>query len=342
MSNVGDTHQGLSAFTSPGRFWRGNLHTHTTASDGNHTTDEIVGAYRGAGYDFLSITDHFRAQFGYPLTDASGYDGPGFITIRGAELHAGWTRAGELWHMLAVGLPEGFAAPHQGEEVASLVDRALDGGAFVAAAHPALQGVTPEEILKVGPIHAVETWNANGAYYDRSDSWYVLDQLLSRGSRCFALATDDAHSLEDRYWRRGWVQVKAQDLTPTAIVAALKSGSYYSSTGPSIEDIRLDVAGRQLTVTCSPVERIAVTSIGMQFVGVEGTALTQGVLDLDSLHPGGNVGPFVRVTLCDHEGGRAWSNPIWIAGTTSGRTTESRGVSGYGSQAGVEPTRLHP
>ena len=44
-----------------GRSWfRGNLHTHTTVSDGRKTPDETAAIYRAAGYDFLALTDHWK------------------------------------------------------------------------------------------------------------------------------------------------------------------------------------------------------------------------------------------------------------------------------------------
>ncbi len=38
--------------------YKGNLHTHTTCSDGVRSPEEAIAAYREAGYDFLAITDH--------------------------------------------------------------------------------------------------------------------------------------------------------------------------------------------------------------------------------------------------------------------------------------------
>src|ERR1700730_10095787 len=37
---------------------RGNLHAHTTFSDGRFPVEEVVARYRDLGYDFLAITDH--------------------------------------------------------------------------------------------------------------------------------------------------------------------------------------------------------------------------------------------------------------------------------------------
>ena len=37
---------------------KGNLHAHTTFSDGRRPVAEVVARYRELGYDFLAITDH--------------------------------------------------------------------------------------------------------------------------------------------------------------------------------------------------------------------------------------------------------------------------------------------
>jgi hypothetical protein len=37
---------------------KGNLHAHTTFSDGIRSPDSVIAEYEGRGYDFLAITDH--------------------------------------------------------------------------------------------------------------------------------------------------------------------------------------------------------------------------------------------------------------------------------------------
>src|SRR3990172_3475314 len=37
---------------------RGNLHTHTTVSDGSRPPGEVIADYERRGYDFLAVTDH--------------------------------------------------------------------------------------------------------------------------------------------------------------------------------------------------------------------------------------------------------------------------------------------
>jgi DNA polymerase (family 10) len=41
---------------------RGDLHTHTTASDGANTIEEMAEAAKALGYEFLAITDHSKSQ----------------------------------------------------------------------------------------------------------------------------------------------------------------------------------------------------------------------------------------------------------------------------------------
>src|SRR5947209_6191196 len=74
-------------FDKPGRFWRGNLHTHSTLSDGALSPEEVCALYRDAGYDFLALTDHFLERYGYPVADTRPFRNDGFTTLLGAELH---------------------------------------------------------------------------------------------------------------------------------------------------------------------------------------------------------------------------------------------------------------
>src|SRR5664279_2217371 len=65
------SHVNRLPFAMPGRFWRGNLHTHSTRSDGHLDPAETVAWYRDNGYDFVALTDHFVARYGYRITDTT-------------------------------------------------------------------------------------------------------------------------------------------------------------------------------------------------------------------------------------------------------------------------------
>ncbi|MBU7003944.1 MAG: hypothetical protein HXS50_00155, partial [Theionarchaea archaeon] len=45
-------------FKKRGKWFRGNIHTHTTESDGRLSPSEVSEFYRSRGYDFLCLTDH--------------------------------------------------------------------------------------------------------------------------------------------------------------------------------------------------------------------------------------------------------------------------------------------
>lgn len=295
-------------FELPGKFWRGNLHTHSTASDGRCTPEEVCRRYKEAGYDFLALTDHFLDNYGYPLTDTRGFRSETFTTILGAELHAGETEVGELWHILAVGLPLDFEPGSAEETGPALAQRALDAGAFVAAAHPAWYSLGEADILSLGDVHAIEIYNAVSAdYNDRPESWHIADTLLAKGYRYTACATDDYHAIPDRYdLCRGWVEVKAERNEPEAVLEALKAGAYYSSTGPAIHDIA--ISDDILYVRSSAAERIFVTGKGAKAQSVAGYGLVEAELDISRFKDA-----YCRVTVRDAAGGRAWSNPIWFA-----------------------------
>ena len=295
-------------FDKPGRFWRGNLHTHTTRSDGTLPPEAVCQYYRDSGYDFVALTDHFMERFNYPLTDAPSCRDEDFLPIVGAELHAGETTASGSWHILAVGLPPDFPPNVADEDGPRIAARALASGAFVAAAHPAWYNLCEADVLSLGRVHAIETYNGISAdHNDRPESWSMLDTLLAQGYRYFACATDDAH-FHRRYADvlRGWVQVKSETLTQDAILSALKNGHYYSSTGPMIHDIQVE-SGERLSVRCSPVDSIFVTGKAALAEAVHGHGLREAVVSLQHFDS-----PYCRVTIRDRAGGRAWSNPIWF------------------------------
>lgn len=295
------------AFTSPGRFYKGNIHTHSNRSDGALSPEEVCRRYREAGYDFLALTDHFLQRYGFPIVDTRPYRTDGFTTLLGAEVHAPRTSLGELWHLLAVGLPEDFA-PTAGDETGpALARRCLDAGAFVAIPHPGWYALTADDAATMSGAHSVEVYNhTSQVRTDRGDGGYLVDQLLADGVRVTLCATDDAHfHCDDAFG--GFVMVKASSNDPDALLAALKAGAYYSSQGPIIHDVRFSDAAVEITV--SPVNSIMALGRGSLAVQSRIPEATRAVLPLDRLRSGG----FVRIAVADAEGRRAWTNPVWFA-----------------------------
>jgi hypothetical protein len=302
----------LSPFDRPGRFWRGNLHCHSTRSDGALPPDEVARRYQAQGYDFYCQSDHFMEQYGFPITDTAGFRSDGFTTLLAAELHAPSLANGEIWHILGVGLPADFAPPAPGETGPDLARRAQDAGAFVAIAHPQWYGLTLEDARTVAFADAIEVYNHTCAVQaDRPDGTYLLDQMLLDGLHVNAIATDDEHfrdlvnSNADAFG--GWVMVRAEVLTPEAILAALKAGAFYATQGPDLH--LLSITGGRIEVRCSAVDRITVLGPRARSATLSGPSMTAASLPLDDLGE-----DWLRVVLVDRTGRRCWSNPIRLTG----------------------------
>lgn len=301
-------------FTAPGKFHRGSLHTHSNRSDGVLPPEEVCRRYQAEGYDFIVLSDHLVGQFDYPITDTTTYRNAHFTTILGAEMHTGRMENGNLWHLVAVGLPSDFTPPHapylkpaEGSESATnLAQRARDAGAFVVIVHPHWSGVSEADARSITAAHAVEIYT-HGCIIDndRGEGFVTLEYLLNEGRHLNLVAADDAHfSTPDHFG--GWVMVKAAESTPEALLEALKAGQFYSSLGPEIHDIR--ISKRAVEIDCSSVVTMIIQGQGSATATLHGDTMTTGRL---SRHRVANS-PWIRVTIIDRAGKRAWSNPIWV------------------------------
>jgi hypothetical protein len=303
----------IAPFSAPGRFWRGNLHTHSTLSDGKLAPEEVLSRYKSAGYDFVMMSEHFIEHFKWPIADTRAFQGADFTTILGAELHAPVTSAGELWHIVAAGLPLDFAPAEKDETGPALARRAMDAGAFVAIAHPSWSRYTIEDGRALKFAHAVEVYNHGCAIEnDLGEGFYLLDQLLNEGHRLSAIATDDAHFHTADHFG-GWVHVKSESLASDSLLRALKAGQHYSSQGPLLLDIRLE--GKQIEIDTSPVDTITVVCGNSRTCVAHGRAITSARFDLSKLEQGWLLErppKWFRVAAIDHAGKRAWSNPVWF------------------------------
>jgi hypothetical protein len=293
------------AFSTPGRFFKGNLHTHSNRSDGALEPEAVCAAYREAGYDFLALTDHFLKQYNFPIVDTRPFRTNAFTTILGAEVHAPKTSLGELWHLLAVGLPEDLEPTAPSETGPELARRCLAAGAFLAIAHPAWYGLTKADADTIEGAHAVEIYNHTSQLRcDRGDGGVLLDQLNAAGRRIALCAVDDAH-FHCRDYFGGFVMVKAADNEPEALVESLKGGAYYSSQGPQIEDV---IYGEEtVEIACSPASVVMVLGRGSLAAQQVGHDMRRVSLPLARVRGGG----YARVVVADGEGRRAWTNPVW-------------------------------
>ena len=67
-----------------GVWLRGNLHMHTTRSDGRVSVEEAIARYERAGYDFIAVTDHW-------VRSEKGTTAGGMLLLSGCEYNIGDT-----------------------------------------------------------------------------------------------------------------------------------------------------------------------------------------------------------------------------------------------------------
>ena len=286
----------MNPFDRPGSWYRGNLHTHSTNSDGRHTPEEMLEAYRASGYDFFATTDHgFVTEIEVVPED--------FLWLRGVELDGDVSEIGECFHVVGFGLAEPAAAPAHPTVSEALAWIAAQGGLSVMA-HPYWSGLTYRDLLPHEQPIGLEVYNGVCEFLNAKGSSSVIwDDLLSRGRRWWGLGVDDAHVAENM--GKAWVMVKAPELTREAILQALREGAFYSTMGPTIEAVEV---GEEIRVRTSPATEINFMSqswLGRPTLAPPGETICEA-----SFTPRGEE-RYVRIEVRDPEGRRAWTNPVW-------------------------------
>lgn len=286
-----------SPFARPGRWLKGNLHTHTSQSDGLYSPDQAIAWYQAHGYDFIALTDHWVLTTGQSLG--------AFTTVTGAELH------GATYHLLTLGLrslPDRALA----DDEQAVIDHVRREGGLAIAAHPYWTGQTSADLAPLEGLLGLEVFNAVcEAMAGLGHGRVHWDNLLAAGKRLWGLAVDDVH------WRHGaqgqaFVMVRAVENSEEAILTALAAGAFYASTGPVIDDLlvlALPETGPVLRVRCSPCQSItfhATGPLGHRFMAAPGERLHGAEWPLS--HAQG----YLRVECRDERGCIAWSNPLFV------------------------------
>lgn len=301
-----------SFFPEKGIWRKGNIHSHTTRTDGLCPPDQQIRDYRRQGYDFLSITDH-------NVIDSHQLAGEEDICMI-----PGWER--DIRHtpdntkcIHVIGL---VAAPAEDTETRverryecleipdqQLLDEMRRDGQFVVLAHPFWSRMTPAEVEALNGFHAIEVFNTGCErlmHAGRADLYW--DLLLQSGRKVWGVACDDTHgktAKSDRFG--GWVMVRTEERSPQAILNAMEQGTYYFSQGPVIQDWGRE--GDRIYFRCSPCQEIHVTTYptrGYSCYAPEGETLTELSYPLK----GGER--YVRVECIDASGRTAWTNPYFF------------------------------
>jgi len=290
----------INPFDTPGKWYKGNLHTHTTNSDGELSPQEVANWYRNQGYDFLMLSDHNK------LTDVRGLSDPDFLVMSGIEFDVDRTELGETYHLLGLNLNEEIKLP-QRITAQETIDLIHSKGGEVIVAHPYWSGLTINELLPLQGYIGLEVFNTTCLRgIGKGLSNVHWDDLLARGRLLWGFAVDDAHFHRPDAGQ-GWIMVKAPKLTRDDIMKAIKGGLFYSSCGPEIID--LCFANDTVSVKCSPVVMINFIcnlSKGKSFQAEEGRFLTRAEFKLKGEEK------YLRVECIDKTGKMAWTNPLFL------------------------------
>lgn len=299
-----------SFFPPNGEWLRGNVHTHTTRTDGMCAAQQQVLDYRAAGYDFLAITDH-NVVDSHQLGEKTGIC-----------MIPGWERDvrhnvenSKCIHVVGLFKSEAAQTPQQEMRkygVLEISDQALlnemkNDGEFVILAHPHWSRMSPAEVLSLNGFDAIEVFNTGCErlmHAGRADLYW--DLLLQEGRRVWGIACDDTHGKtkkSDRFG--GWIMVRSCERSAKAITAAMSAGEYYLSQGPVVIDWGM-CGDTEVYFDCSPCKEIHVTTYpcrGSSCYAPNGEYLTHISYPLKGREK------YIRIECLDEQQQTAWTNP---------------------------------
>jgi len=244
------------------KYYKVNLHCHSTISDGKATLDELKKQYKAKGYGAVAFTDHFVMPDVRSLTDDD------FIAILGTELAVNEPNIeryddGKTYHInLIAKTPDTNYSwddykpmEYSVEGINKTIAKAKENGFIVSYNHPHWSLQWPSDYLGLNGLYGMEVNNtdANLSYLGESLRDYLY--MCNTGKKLIPIAADDNHNrsgfegpFSDSFG--SWNMVACESLTYENIIAALENGEGYASTGVEIEE--LYVEDGKIHVKCSP------------------------------------------------------------------------------------------
>lgn len=308
------------------QWYKGNTHTHTKNSDGDTSPELVARWYRDNQYDFLVLSDHnkltpvetLQAEINEENAKHAKKAKP-FLLIPGEEVSDGFDK--HPVHLGAIGTTK-VVGKQGGASIVEVLQRCVDAthaaGGLVHINHPNFGwALSAEDLLAVKNVHHFEVYNGHpgvnntggGGAPSTEEMW---DKLLSQQRLYYAVATDDMHNMQSFDRRRanpgrGWVVVRAAQLTPKAIIDALASGDFYASTGVELDELTTGADTLSLKIKRQGDRRFRT-----HFVGINGKILKEDT----SMEPFCQLKagePYVRARVTSSAGDHAWTQPLFAA-----------------------------
>jgi predicted metal-dependent phosphoesterase TrpH len=292
--------QKVFRYPAEGRWFKGNTHIHTLASDGGMSVRDMAALYARAEYDFVFCTDHWKAsdvqQFEevFPL-----------LLMDGIELD-GQDSRGEVYHIVCLGRARGVLIDRM--DLSEAVGRMRDAGAITILAHPEWTGNSLDPEL-ADRLDGVEIYNhvcrwLNGKWSGRLH-W---NTQLKLGRPVLGFAVDDAHLRpEHPGWNGGWIQVLASSCEREAILEAIRRGHFYASCGPVIQ--RLEERNGRVELDTTPVRQVRLVgpdALGQRQGSFDGVERTRWAFEVPP------TWPYAYLEIEDALGRCAWTQTLYV------------------------------
>ena len=229
--------------------YKGNLHMHTTLSDGALTPEEAVLKYKKAGYDFLALTDHW-------VQSENGYMS-GVTMLSGCEYDFGRNTVEGVYHVVGIGF-ESDPGITRGDGVKTAIEKIHKAGGVADIAHPAWSMNTVDQLMNAKEADYTEIFNsvsdlpANCRPY----SGEVIDKCAARGLIFPMAGVDDSHWYKTEF-ARSFIYLFAEECSPEAVKDALFRGNFYASQGPRLSVFRAD---DRIVVDCPKEDGIEIAT----------------------------------------------------------------------------------
>lgn len=294
----------INPFETAGRWYKANLHTHSTMSDGPLSPAQRVEQYAAAGYSVLALTDHRKTQ------DITGLGNRKILVLSGIEVHPVCHEPKGWWHFTGLGVPRDLVFTDPPVDANVCIAELRAAGAAVVLAHPAWCGQEFANFQHLQGLDAIEVWNSTCDTAGRPSSESEWADALDHGWRIPAVAVDDCHHAWTEDVAEGWTWLKMTSLTEHAVIEAIRRGACYASCGPMIHDFR--VADGRLRLRCSPAAKIQFVSTpgrGVRRRAEPGKRITRFAVDLE--HLADWPWDYVRAVVTDEQGRKAWTGPLF-------------------------------
>ena len=277
------------------KYYKIGLHIHTTISDGAKSPEAVAEEYRADGFDAIAFTDHWK--------HGEGGEVSGLHIIPGCEYNLGShdTISGVI-HILSL-FTKKDPCLDRNDTAETVVNAITENGGIAVLAHPAWSVNSPTLYANVKGFVATEIYNAvsDAEQSLRPYSDHFIDLCANSGLYPHILATDDAHYYKGADSRKGWIMVKADELSDDSLARAIKDGEFYATQGP---ELHVTLEGRRLVIDTSPCSVIGTISNASWCRGrtLRGENLTHFEYEATETEK------WIRVEARDKDGQRAWSN----------------------------------